>query len=60
MYPGDHIFVLTERGYIIRMDITQLTIQGRATRGTRVIRLNEDDKVIKVVALHNSGDTRIH
>ncbi len=60
VYPGDHIFVLTERGYIIRMDITQLTIQGRATRGTRVIRLNEDDKVIKVVALHNSGDTRIH
>ncbi len=44
----DEILVVTEQGMMIRMNAGEIRRIGRATLGVRVIRLDEDDRVVSV------------
>ena len=44
----DEIMIITAAGMVIRTPVGTLSVIGRNTQGVRVIRLNEDDKVVAV------------
>ena len=46
--PGEDILVITDDGTIIRMDVENISLQGRATQGVRVMRLGTDSRVISM------------
>ena len=48
---GDQVLIVTERGMLIRMHVEEIRIIGRATQGVRVIRLDDDDRVVSVAKL---------
>jgi DNA gyrase subunit A len=45
---SDEILIMTERGMLIRMDAGEIRRTGRAAQGVRVIRLDDDDRVVSV------------
>ena len=57
---GDELMLITQAGQIMRIGIDAKSIRpiGRATQGVRVMRLNEDDKLVAVarVAAEEEGE----
>jgi DNA gyrase subunit A len=47
----DHLIVITDRGKIIRVPVAGVPIQGRATQGVRIMRVEEGEKVSSVERL---------
>ncbi len=45
---SDEIVVMTASGIVIRMRVAEIRIIGRGTRGVRIMRLDEGDKVVGV------------
>jgi len=45
----DNIIVTTEKGIVIRTDIKNIRIMGRATQGVRIINLKESDSVSDLI-----------
>lgn len=45
---SDDLMIINRSGIIIRMEVANLRLMGRATQGVRLIRLNEDDKISSV------------
>ena len=43
---GDHIFAITSGGVIIRMSVDDISIQGRAATGVRIMTPDEDQHVV--------------
>ena len=43
---GDHIFAITSGGVIIRMNVNDISIQGRSATGVRVMTPDEDQHVV--------------
>ena len=43
---GDHIFAITSGGVIIRMNVDDISIQGRSATGVRVMTPDEDQHVV--------------
>ena len=43
---GDHIFAITSGGVIIRMNVDDISIQGRSATGVRVMTPDEDQQVV--------------
>lgn len=54
--PGDHIMIITAQGNVIRMLSDAIRLQGRATRGVRVIKLNKGDYITDFVNLGEEED----
>lgn len=48
---NDQIIVMTAQGMAVRMKVSQISVQGRYSRGVRVVSLNEEDSVAAVVRL---------
>jgi DNA gyrase subunit A len=48
VHEDDEILIVTEGGMLIRMNAGEIRQIGRATQGVRLIRLNEDDRVVSV------------
>ncbi len=46
--PGDEITVISADGMVMRTVVSQIAQYGRATRGVRVIKLNNRDRVVSV------------
>jgi DNA gyrase subunit A len=44
----DEILIVTEGGMLIRTNVSEISRFGRAAQGVRVIRLDEDDRVVSV------------
>ena len=55
----DEILVITERGMMIRMIAGEIRRIGRATMGVRVIRLDEDDRVVSVARAEAVDESEI-
>ncbi len=53
----DEILVVTEQGMMIRMNAGEIRRIGRATLGVRVIRLDEDDRVVSVARAEAVDDS---
>lgn len=45
---SDDLMIINRSGIIIRIEVSNLRLMGRATQGVRLIRLNEDDKISSV------------
>ncbi len=49
--PNDQIIILTSLGMAVRMAVAQISVQGRYSRGVRVVSLSDGDTVVAVVRL---------
>ena len=47
----DHLMITTKNGVVIRMEVKELRVMGRATQGVRVIRLDEEDNIADVAII---------
>jgi len=48
---GDELMFITAKGMMLRTDLSAVREIGRATQGVRLIRLNDDDKVVAVAKI---------
>jgi len=53
---GDELLVITEQGMILRMQTNDVRAIGRATRGVRIIELEEGDRVVSIARLVDKED----
>lgn len=48
----DDLMIINKSGITIRMEVKDLRVMGRATQGVKLIRLNENDEISSVEAIH--------
>lgn len=48
VYPTDELILLTSGSKIIRIGISSISLVGRAAQGVRLVRLEDDQKVVCV------------
>ena len=48
---GDQIMMVSQQGKIIRMDVDDVSVIGRATQGVRLLDVEQGDAVVSVVRL---------
>ena len=46
VFKGDEILISTNKGKVIRVPVNNVSILGRATQGSRIQKLNSDEKVV--------------
>jgi len=49
--PAEELMLISDQGIIIRVPIKSIPIQGRSTRGIRLMRLAPQDKVVSIACL---------
>jgi len=49
---SDNLMIINKSGITIRMEVSHLRVMGRATQGVKLIRLNENDEISSVEAIH--------
>jgi len=49
---SDDLMIINKSGITIRMEVENLRVMGRATQGVKLIRLNENDEISSVEAIH--------
>lgn len=47
----NQIMLITKNGITIRMQVSQISVIGRATQGVRLIKLHENDKLVSVAKI---------
>jgi DNA gyrase subunit A len=56
--PKQHIIIISANGIVIRIPIDEeVSLQGRATQGVRLKRLEQDDSVASIAYVHQ-GDNK--
>ena len=53
---GDEIMLISDGGILVRTAADDVSIMGRNTQGVRLIRLNEDEKLVEVERIENLGE----
>ncbi len=53
---GDEIMLISDGGVLVRTEADDVSIMGRNTQGVRLIRLNEDEKLVEVERIENLGE----
>jgi DNA gyrase subunit A len=51
----DDLMIINRSGITIRLEVSQLRIQGRATQGVRLINLKDNDSIASVAKVDNEG-----
>jgi len=54
---SDDLMIITSKGIIIRMAISQLRIMGRATQGVKLINLKDDDTIASIARVPKEEDS---
>jgi DNA gyrase subunit A len=52
----DHLILISDRGKLIRMRVGELKVQGRATQGVRLMRVDEGEHVAAIERLADPGE----
>lgn len=52
---GDHLMIITRKGVLIRIHVSDLRVMGRATQGVRLINLKEDDEIAAVARVRKEA-----
>jgi len=52
---GDHLMIITRKGVLIRIHVTDLRVMGRATQGVRLINLKGDDEIAAVARVRKEA-----
>jgi DNA gyrase subunit A len=47
----DHLILISDRGKLIRMRVSEIKVQGRATQGVRVMRVDDGEHVAAIERL---------
>jgi DNA gyrase subunit A len=55
----DSILLMTNSGQSIRVPVSQISKQGRATRGVRIFDLKEDDKIVAVARIASEDNDEV-
>jgi DNA gyrase subunit A len=45
---SDDLLIISDDGTIIRMDVAEISVYGRATQGVRLMRVSEGSRVISI------------
>jgi DNA gyrase subunit A len=53
---GDEIMLISDGGILVRTAADDVSIMGRNTQGVRLIRLNDDEKLVEVERIENLGE----
>jgi len=56
VYPDDQIMVTTSSGKVIRTPVAGISELGRNTQGVRIIRMNEDERVVALACVLESSE----
>ena len=51
----DDLLVISDDGTIIRMDVAEISVYGRATQGVRLMRVSEGSRVISIARTPKEG-----
>ena len=54
---ADELILVTDGGQIIRTDVSEIRVAGRSTRGVRVFRVEDEERVVSVSALSAEEET---
>ena len=54
--PEDSLMLITQKGILLRTTVDQLRDIGRATQGVKLIRVEDDDKVVAVAKVISEKD----
>ena len=52
----DEIMVVSKKGILIRVPVKNISIIGRNTQGVRIMRLEQDDRVVSIAKIEANGD----
>ena len=52
----DELLIITQRGIVNRFAVNSVRSMGRATQGVRLMKLDQNDKVIDVAKVPNNGE----
>ncbi|HEX3766194.1 MAG TPA: DNA gyrase subunit A [Kofleriaceae bacterium] len=53
----DHLILISDRGKLIRLRVGEIKIQGRATQGVRLMRVDDGEHVAAIERLAEPGET---
>ena len=54
--PEDEVMAITDRGQIIRTRVSEIRVAGRNTQGVRIIRVDDDERVVDVTPVCEEDD----
>ncbi len=55
--PGQEIMLITGEGIVIRIDIEEISVISRNTQGVRLMRIDENDKMVAVATVEKKVET---
>ncbi|MBT8189733.1 MAG: DNA gyrase subunit A, partial [Bacteroidia bacterium] len=50
----DNLMITTKNGIVIRMNVNDIRVMGRATQGVKVIRLDDNDSIADIAVINSS------
>jgi DNA gyrase subunit A len=53
----DHLILISDRGKLIRLRVGEIKVQGRATQGVRLMRVDDGEHVAAIERLAEPGET---
>jgi len=53
---GDDLLIITEKGVLIRQQVSKINVYGRSTQGVRLIRLDTGDAICGIEVVSGSSD----
>ncbi len=56
IYPDDDIMLVTDKGQMIRVKVSEIRVAGRNTQGVRIFKTGNDEKVVTAVRLTDNND----
>jgi len=56
VHPDDHILLLTDKGQLLRCPVSGIRISGRKTKGVKLFRLQNDERVASIAILPPEQD----
>ena len=54
--PKDNVIITTAKGMVIRTNLENIRVMGRATQGVRIVKLHPEDFVTDLVKVHDLDD----
>jgi DNA gyrase subunit A len=55
--PNQHVIIISAKGIVIRISVDEeVSLQGRATQGVHLKRLEQDDSVVSIACVHQGDD----
>src|SRR5690606_33125937 len=52
----DHLILISDRGKLIRLRVRDISVQGRATQGVRLMRVDDGEHVAAIERLAEPGE----